>query len=307
MRVHPQAGKTAVPSMLVNIPRLVTAYYTERPDPSVPGQRVTFGTSGHRGSAFKQAFNEAHILAISQAICLHRKQQHIDGPLFLGMDTHALSEPAFVSALEVLTANGVEVMVDRDGGYTPTPVISHAILKYNRGRRSGLADGIVITPSHNPPEDGGFKYNPPHGGPADTRITRWIEEQANTLLADGLCGVARVPYGQVKTAAAIHPHDYIGSFVGDLGAVLDVDAIRGAKLCIGVDPLGGAGIAYWGPIAERYGLDVTVINGTVDPTFRFMTVDWDGKIRMDCSSPYAMAGLIAMKERFERRPCQRHG
>jgi len=299
MRVHPQAGKIAVPSMLVNIPRLVTAYYTERPDPSVPGQRVTFGTSGHRGSAFKQAFNEAHILAISQAICLHRKQHHIDGPLFLGMDTHALSEPAFVSALEVLMANGVEVMVDRDGGYTPTPVISHAILKYNRGRRSGLADGIVITPSHNPPEDGGFKYNPPHGGPADTRITRWIEEQANTLLADGLRGVARVPYGQVKTAAAIHPHDYIGSYVGDLGAVLDVDAIRGAKLRIGVDPLGGAGVAYWLPIAERYGLDVTVINGTVDPTFRFMTVDWDGKIRMDCSSPYAMAGLIAMKERFD--------
>jgi len=299
MSVHPQAGKPAVPSMLVNIPRLVTAYYTERPDPSIPEQRVAFGTSGHRGSAFKQAFNEAHILAISQAICLYRQQQHIDGPLFLGMDTHALSEPAFASALEVLIANSVEVMVDRDGGYTPTPVISHAILKYNRGRQSGLADGIVITPSHNPPEDGGFKYNPPHGGPADTRITRWIEEQANALLFDGLRGVARIPYGRARTAATIHRHDYIGSFVGDLGAVLDMDAIRNAKLRIGVDPLGGAGVAYWLPIAERYGLDVTVINGTVDPTFRFMTVDWDGKIRMDCSSPYAMAGLIAMKEQFD--------
>lgn len=299
MSVHPQAGKPALPSMLVNIPRLVTAYYTERPDPSIPEQRVAFGTSGHRGSAFKQAFNEAHILAISQAICLYREQQHIDGPLFLGMDTHALSEPAFASALEVLVANSVEVMVDRDGGYTPTPVISHAILKHNRGRQSGLADGIVITPSHNPPEDGGFKYNPPHGGPADTRITRWIEEQANALLFDGLRGVARIPYGRARTAATIHRHDYIGSFVGDLGAVLDMDAIRNAKLRIGVDPLGGAGVAYWLPIAERYGLDVTVINGTVDPTFRFMTVDWDGKIRMDCSSPYAMAGLIAMKEQFD--------
>ena len=299
MSVHPQAGKPALPSMLVNIPRLVTAYYTERPDPSIPEQRVAFGTSGHRGSAFKQAFNEVHILAISQAICLYRQQQHIDGPLFLGMDTHALSEPAFASALEVLVANSVEVMVDRDGGYTPTPVISHAILKHNRGRQSGLADGIVITPSHNPPEDGGFKYNPPHGGPADTRITRWIEEQANALLFDGLRGVARIPYGRARTAATIHRHDYIGSFVGDLGAVLDMDAIRNAKLRIGVDPLGGAGVAYWLPIAERYGLDVTVINGTVDSTFRFMTVDWDGKIRMDCSSPYAMAGLIAMKDQFD--------
>ena len=285
--------------MLVNIPRLVTAYYTEQPDPSVPEQRVAFGTSGHRGSAFKLGFNEAHILAISQAICLYRKQQHIDGPLFLGMDTHALSEPAFVSALEVLAANGVEVMVDRDGGYTPTPVISHAILKYNRGRQSGLADGIVITPSHNPPEDGGFKYNPPHGGPADTRITRWIEDQANTLLANGLTGVARIPYSRARTAPTLHRHDYIGSFVDDLGTALNMDMIRGAKLHIGVDPLGGAGVAYWLPIAERYGLDVTVINDAVDPTFRFMTVDWDGKIRMDCSSPYAMAGLIATKERFD--------
>jgi len=299
MRVHPQAGKLAVPSMLVNIPRLVTAYYSERPDPSVPEQRVAFGTSGHRGSAFKLGFNEAHILAISQAICLYRKQQHIDGPLFLGMDTHALSEPAFVSALEVLAANGVEVMVDRDGGYTPTPVISHAILKYNRGRQSGLADGIVITPSHNPPEDGGLKYNPPHGGPADTRMTRWIEDRANTLLANGLAGVARIPYSRARTAPTLHRHDYIRSFVDDLGTALNMDMIRRAKLHIGVDPLGGAGVAYWLPIAERYGLDVTVINETVDPTFRFMTVDWDGKIRMDCSSPYAMARLIAMKERFD--------
>jgi phosphoglucomutase len=285
--------------MLVNIPRLVTAYYTERPDPSVPEQRVAFGTSGHRGSAFKLSFNEAHILAISQAICLYRKQQHIDGPLFLGMDTHALSEPAFTSALEVLAANGVEVMVDRDGGYTPTPVISHAILKYNRGRRSGLADGIVMTPSHNPPEDGGFKYNPPHGGPADTRMTRWIEDQANTLLANGLAGVVRIPYSRARTAPTLHHHNYIGSFVDDLGTALNMDMIRGAKLHIGVDPMGGAGVAYWLPIAERYGLDVTVVNDAVDPTFRFMTVDWDGKIRMDCSSPYAMAGLIGMKERFD--------
>ena len=299
MRVHPQAGKPAAPSMLANIPRLVTAYYTERPDPSVPEQRVAFGTSGHRGSSLKLGFNEAHILAISQAICFYRQQQHVDGPLFLGMDTHALSEPAFVSALEVLTANGVEVMVDRDGGYTPTPVISHAILKYNRGRRSGLADGIVITPSHNPPEDGGFKYNPPHGGPADTRITRWIEDRANTLLANCLAGVARTPYSRTRTAPTLHRHDYIGSFVGDLGTALNMDMICSAKLHIGVDPLGGAGIAYWRPIAERYGLDVTVINDAVDPTFRFMTVDWDGKIRMDCSSPYAMAGLIAMKDRFD--------
>ncbi len=297
--MHPQAGKPAVPSMLVNIPRLVTAYYTERPDPSVPEQRVAFGTSGHRGSAFKLSFNEAHILAISQAICLYRKQQHIDGPLFLGMDTHALSEPAFTSALEVLAANGVEVMVDRDGGYTPTPVISHAILKYNRGRRSGLADGIVMTPSHNPPEDGGFKYNPPHGGPADTRMTRWIEDQANTLLANGLAGVVRIPYSRARTAPTLHHHNYIGSFVDDLGTALNMDMIRGAKLHIGVDPMGGAGVAYWLPIAERYGLDVTVVNDAVDPTFRFMTVDWDGKIRMDCSSPYAMAGLIGMKERFD--------
>ena len=299
MNVSPLAGKPATPSMLVNIPRLVTAYYTARPDPAVREQRVAFGTSGHRGSAFKHAFNEAHILAISQAICLYRAQQNISGPLFLGMDTHALSEPAFASALEVLAANGIEVMVDHDAGYTPTPVISHAILTYNRGRKAGLADGIVITPSHNPPEDGGFKYNPPHGGPADTQVTRWIEEKANALLADSLRGVQRVPYERAASASTTHRYDYIASYVGDLGAVVDMDAIRSAQLHIGVDPLGNASVAYWGPIAERYGLKVKIVNDAVDPTFRFMTVDWDGKIRMDCSSPHAMASLIALKERFD--------
>jgi len=299
MHVSPLAGQPAPLSLLVNIPRLVTAYYTERPDPAVPAQRVAFGTSGHRGCAFQQAFNEAHILAISQAICHYRQQQHITGPLFLGMDTHALSAPAFASALEVLAANGVEVMVDRDGGYTPTPVISHAILTYNCGRTTGLADGIVITPSHNPPEDGGFKYNPPHGGPADTHVTHWIEEAANALLADGLHGVVRVSYERARTAPTTHCHDYLGSYIGDLGAVVDMEAIRSAQLNIGVDPLGNASVAYWGPIAERYRVKITIVNEAVDPTFRFMTVDWDGKIRMDCSSPYAMARLVAMKDRFD--------
>jgi phosphoglucomutase len=299
MRVSPLAGKPAHPSMLVNIPRLITASYTEHPDPAIHEQRVVFGTSGHRGSAFDKSFNEAHILAISQAICWYRQQQDIDGPLFLGMDTHALSEPAFASALEVLAAKGVEVMVDRDRGYTPTPVISHAILTHNRGRRTAIADGIVITPSHNPPEDGGLKYNPPHGGPADTHVTRWIEETANALLVDDLRGVARILYEKARRAATTHPYDYIGGYVNDLGAVLDMAAIRGAKLNIGVHPLGGAGVAYWGPINERCGIDVTVISDVVDPTFRFMTLDWDGRIRMDCSSPYAMAGLIAMKEHFD--------
>jgi phosphoglucomutase len=299
MSVSPLAGKPAPASILVNVPRLVTAYYSERPDPSIREQRVAFGTSGHRGSAFKAAFNEAHILAISEAICRYRTQQHITGPLFLGMDTHALSEPAFASALEVLAAHGVDVMIDRDGGYTPTPVVSHAILTHNRGRSSGLADGIVITPSHNPPEDGGFKYNPPNGGPADTQVTAWIEEQANALLADGLQGISRVPYAKARRAATTHRHDYIGAYVGDLAAVVDMDAIRGARLRIGVDPLGGAGVAYWGPVNERYGIDVTVVHEAVDPTFRFMTVDWDGKIRMDCSSPHAMASLIALREHFD--------
>ena len=299
MAISPLAGKPAPPSMLVNIPRLVTAYYTERPDPSVREQQVAFGTSGHRGSAFKNAFNEAHILAISQAICRYRKQHHIDGPLFLGMDTHALSEPAFASALEVLAANGVEVMVDQSAGYTPTPVISHAILTYNRGRKTGLADGIVITPSHNPPEDGGFKYNPPHGGPADTQVTRWIEETANALLADELRGVVRISYEKARNASTIHRYDYIAAYVNDLDAVVDMDAIRSAQLHIGVDPLGNASVAYWGPIAERYRLHIQVVNEAIDPTFRFMTVDWDGKIRMDCSSPYAMASLIALRDRFD--------
>jgi phosphoglucomutase len=285
--------------MLVNIPRLITAYYTERPDAAVREQRVAFGTSGHRGSAFKHTFNEAHILAISQAICEYRRQQHISGPLFLGMDTHALSEPAFVSALEVLAANGVEVMIDHAGGYTPTPVISHAILTYNRGRTTGLADGIVITPSHNPPEDGGFKYNPPHGGPADTSVTRWIEDRANVLLGENLRGVHRVPYEKAHTAATTHRYDYVSAYVNDLNAAIDMEAIRAADLSIGVDPLGGSGVAYWEPIAARYGLQLTVVNTAVDPTFRFMAVDWDGKIRMDCSSPYAMASLIALRDRFD--------
>jgi phosphoglucomutase len=299
MPIHPLAGKPVEPSMLVNIPRLVTAYYAERPDPTVPEQRVAFGTSGHRGSAFGCAFNEAHILAITQAICSYRQQHHSDGPLFLGMDTHALSEPAFATALEVLVGNGVEVMIDSHSGYTPTPVISHAILTYNRGRTSGLADGIVITPSHNPPEDGGFKYNPPHGGPAETGVTAWIETQANRLLAEDLRGVSRVPYARARKSSTTHAYDYVSSYVGDLSTVVDMEAIRGAKLRIGVDPLGGAGVAYWAPIIERYGIDVQVVNEAVDPTFRFMTVDWDGKIRMDCSSPYAMASLIALKDRFD--------
>lgn len=299
MSVHPLAGTPAQPSMLVNIPRLVTAYYTERPDPAVPEQRVTFGTSGHRGSAFDRAFNEAHILAIAQAICEYRQQRHIDGPLFLGMDTHALSEPAFATALEVLAGNGVEVMIDNHGGYTPTPAISHAILTYNRGRASGLADGIVITPSHNPPEDGGFKYNPPHGGPAETPVTAWIEKRANDLLVEGLRSVSRIPYARARSASTTNLYDYIGSYVGDLGAVVDMEAIRGAKLRIGVDPLGGAGVAYWASIVERYGLDLQIVNQAVDPTFRFMTLDWDGKIRMDCSSPYAMARLVGLKEHFD--------
>ncbi|MCA9462900.1 MAG: phosphoglucomutase (alpha-D-glucose-1,6-bisphosphate-dependent) [Nitrospira sp.] len=295
----PLAGQPTQPSMLVNIPRLVTAYYTGRPDPSVPEQRVAFGTSGHRGSSLKNSFNEAHILATTQAICLYRQQQRIDGPLFLGMDTHALSEPALANTLEVLAANEVIVMVDQDNGYTPTPVISHAILTYNRGRKTGLADGIVITPSHNPPEDGGFKYNPPHGGPADTDVTTWIEKQANAFLTDGLRGIKRMSYEKARRASTTHRHNYTGTYIGDLGNVIDMTAIRDAKLSIGVDPLGGAGVAYWGPITEHYGFPVTVVHEEVDPTFRFMNLDWDGKIRMDCSSPYAMAGLIALKDRFD--------
>jgi len=286
-------------STLVNVARLVTAYYAEHPDVSIAAERVAFGTSGHRGSAFERTFNEAHILAIAQAICLYRQAHRIDGPLFMGMDTHALSEPAFVSALEVLAANGVEVMIDRDRGYTPTPVISHAILQYNRGRKSGLADGIVITPSHNPPEDGGFKYNPPTGGPADAGVTSWIEQTANALLSEDLRAVRRMPYEGARRTASTHLHDYITPYVDDLANVVDMQVIRSAGVRIGVDPLGGAGVRYWEPIATRHGIAVTVVNDAIDPTFRFMTVDWDGRIRTDCSSPYAMVPLMAMRDRFD--------
>jgi len=285
--------------MLVNVPRLVTAYYTEQPDPSVPEQRVAFGTSGHRGSAFDKAFNEWHILAISQAICLYREQKKIDGPLFLGMDTHALSVPALASALEVLAANGVEVMLAEGDEYTPTPAVSHAILTYNHARKIGVADGIVITPSHNPPHDGGFKYNPPNGGPAESVVTDWIGTKANEFLENGLLGLKRSPIEKALRAPTTHRHDYLNAYVTDLANVVDMDAIRGAKISMGVDPLGGAGAHYWGPIAERYGLNLTVVNEAVDPTFRFMTVDWDGQIRMDPSSPYAMQRLIGLKDRFE--------
>jgi phosphoglucomutase len=283
----------------VDVPRLVTAYYTGIPDPSVPEQRVAFGTSGHRGSSFKLAFNEWHILAITQAICLYRKRQSISGPLYLGIDTHALSIPACATALEVLAANEVEVMLAEGDEFTPTPVISHAILTYNRGRKKGLADGIVITPSHNPPHDGGFKYNPPSGGPADNVVTGWIEAKANALLEARLKEVKRIPYAQALRAATTHRHDYLNLYVGDLGNVVDMKIIRGAKLRLGVDPLGGAGVHYWARIAERHGLNLTVVDETVDPTFRFMTVDWDGQIRMDPSSPYAMQRLIGMKNRFD--------
>ena len=299
MGTHPSAGKPADPKALVDVPRLVAAYYTENPDPFDPLQQVAFGTSGHRGSSLSLTFNEAHILAVTQAICERRGQGGATGPLFLGMDTHALSEPAFRSALEVLAGNGVEVMVDRDGGYTPTPVISHAILTYNRGRGEGLADGIVITPSHNPPEDGGFKYNPPNGGPADTGVTREIEGHANGILRAGSGEVRRLSFRRAIAASTTHRHDFVGSYVGDLGAVLNLEAIRGAGIRIGVDPLGGSGASFWEPIARRYGLNLTVVNPSVDPTFRFMPLDWDGKIRMDCSSPFAMGGLVAMKDRFD--------
>ncbi|MBV9296586.1 MAG: alpha-D-glucose phosphate-specific phosphoglucomutase [Acidobacteriaceae bacterium] len=299
MAIDPRAGKPADPSQLVNIPRLITSYYSLKPDPAEKTQRVAFGTSGHRGSSFKSEFNENHILAITQAICRYRHQQGTTGPLFLAMDTHALSEPAFATALEVLAANNVEVMIDLDGGYTPTPSLSHAILVHNRGRKEGLADGIVITPSHNPPEDGGFKYNPPSGGPADTSATKWIENHANDLLAAGLKDIARIPYSRALKAGTTHRYDYVSNYVDELWRVVDLEAIAAAGLNLGVDPLGGAGVAYWPRIAERYRLKLTVVNTTVDQTFRFMSVDWDGKIRMDCSSPYAMAGLIALKDRFD--------
>jgi phosphoglucomutase len=299
MKVSPAAGKPAEASMLVNVPRLVTAYYTETPDASVSAERVAFGTSGHRGSAFEKAFNERHILAISQAICLYRAQKKIDGPLFLGMDTHALSVPALSSALEVLAANGVEVLLSQGDEYTPTPAVSHAILTYNRGRKTGLADGIVVTPSHNPPHDGGFKYNPPNGGPAESDVTTWIEAKANQFLENDLLGLKRVTLEKALHASTTHRHDYLNAYVADLATVVDMDTIRGAKISMGVDPLGGAGVHYWGPIAERYGLNLTVVNEAVDPTFRFMTVDWDGQIRMDPSSSYAMQRLIGLKDRFQ--------
>ena len=299
MKVSPLAGKSPEPGMLVNVPKLITAYYTDVPDPSIPAQRVAFGTSGHRGSALQNAFNEWHILAIAQAICLYRKLQHTDGPLFLGMDTHALSMPAFASALEVLAANGVEVIIAEGDEYTPTPVISHAILSYNRARKTGLADGIVITPSHNPPDDGGFKYNPPNGGPAETDVTDWIQATANQFLESALQGVKRISFDKALRVSTTHRHDFLSSYVGDLANVIDMDSIRAAKLNLGVDPLGGAGVHYWARIADQYKLDLTVVNELVDPTFRFMTMDWDGQIRMDPSSAYAMTNLIALKDRFD--------
>ena len=299
MKISSAAGQPADPSILVNVPKLITDYYELHPDPSDPRQRVVFGTSGHRGSATEVAFNEWHILAITQAICDYRKLLGIDGPLFLGMDTHALSEPACASALEVLAANNVEVMLSDGTSYTPTPAVSHSILRYNRGRESGLADGIVITPSHNPPNDGGFKYDPPHGGPADASVTFWIETKANEFLRWGLEGVKRVLFEKALHAPSTHRHDFLGAYVDDLDSVVDMTAIRDAKIRLGVDPLGGAGIDYWPRIAEKYGLDLTIVNQTVDPTFRFMTLDWDGKIRMDPSSPFAMQRLIGLKDKFD--------
>lgn len=287
------------PDRLADLPGLVASYYTGKPDPSEPPQRVAFGTSGHRGSSLSRSFNEDHILAVTQAICERRTAAGISGPLFLGKDTHALSEPAFRTALEVLAGNGVDAMIDRDDGYTPTPALSLAILSRNGGRREGLSDGIGITPSHNPPEDGGFKYNPPHGGPADTDVTRAIEERANRILEGGLRDVKRVPYERARKGPTVHRYDYVGAYVDGLGEALDMEAVRSSGLRIGADALGGAAAAYWEPAAERYGLNLEVVNGVVDPTFRFMARDWDGRIRMDCSSPHAMAGLIGMKDRFD--------
>ncbi len=297
--VSPLAGKPVPASLLVNVPRLITAYFALVPDPAIASQRVAFGTSGHRGSAFAAAFNEAHILAIAQAVCLYRRHAGIDGPLFLGIDTHALSEAAAATAIEVLAANGVETMLDHHGGYTPTPVISHAILSHNHCRKTGLADGIVISPSHNPPDEGGFKYNPPNGGPADVDVTGWIENAANALLAAKVAGVARIPYERARKAACIRAHDYITPYVSDLANVVDMEAIRAAGVRIGIDPLGGAAVQYWQPVIERYRIAATVVNEAIDPTFRFMTVDWDGKVRMDCSSPYAMTRLVALRDKFD--------
>ena len=299
MKVSPLAGKPAPESILANIPRLVTDYYALEPDPAESTQKVAFGTSGHRGTSSECSFNEEHILAITQAICMHRRQQGIDGPLFIGIDTHALSEPAFASALEVLAANDVDVMIDNRDSFTPTPVVSHAILNYNRGKSAGLSDGIVVTPSHNPPEDGGFKYDPPSGGPANSATTKWIQDKANELIAGALKDVRRIPFARAKSAATTHRHDYMGAYVGDLGTVIDFDAIRGSGLQLGVDPLGGAGVFYWDVIADHYRIPLTVVSEVVDATFRFMTVDWDGRIRMDCSSPYAMQRLIGLKDEFD--------
>jgi phosphoglucomutase len=299
MSVHPRAGTPAESRDTIDVPRVVLSYYTEHPDPQVAEQRVAFGTSGHRGSSLRTSFNEEHIVATSQAIVEYRRAQGTDGPLFLGRDTHALSEPAMVSALEVFAANDVTVLIDSRDGYTPTPALSHAILVYNRGRIAGLADGVVVTPSHNPPDDGGFKYNPPNGGPADTDATRWIQDRANALIAGGLKEVRRVPATRARRAATVSTYDYLAGYVDDLRSVIDLDAVRSAGVRIGADPLGGASVAYWGEIGERYGLDLTVVNPDVDPTFKFMTLDWDGKIRMDCSSPYAMASLIEQKDRFQ--------
>jgi len=297
MTTSERAGQPAKPSMLVDVDRLLAAYYDLRPDPAVPSQRVVFGTSGHRGSAFTTSFNEAHIVAAAAAVARYRRAQHIDGPLFVGRDTHALSEPAFRTALEVLVADGVDVLVEPADRFTPTPALSHAILTYNRDRRAGLADGIVITPSHNPPEDGGFKYNPPHGGPADTDVTGWIQDEANRILAEGFGAVRRFQYRRARAAA--HAHDFMAAYVSDLEGVLDMAAIKGSGLRLGVDPLGGASVDYWVAIRERHGLDLEVVNAAVDPTFRFMTLDWDGRIRMDPSSPHAMAGLVGLRERFD--------
>ncbi|MDI4235092.1 phosphoglucomutase (alpha-D-glucose-1,6-bisphosphate-dependent) [Bradyrhizobium sp. Arg237L] len=296
---NPAAGKPVDPASLANIPRLVTAYFASKPDPADATQRVSFGTSGHRGSSLRNSFNEDHILATTQAICDYRREAGLTGPLFIGIDTHALAEPALASAVEVFAANGVEIMIDERGGYTPTPVISHAILTYNKGKTSGLADGVVITPSHNPPEDGGYKYNPPHGGPADTDVTGIIEKNANRYLEAGLKGVARMVYDRARKASTTHLYDYITPYVADLGNTVDLALVKSAGVRIGIDPLGGAAVHFWQPIIERYGINASVVNNAVDPAFRFMTADWDGKIRMDCSSPYAMASLIQMREKFD--------
>lgn len=298
-RIDPHAGEPAPANRLVDVPRLVTAYFTERPDPAVPAQRVAFGTSGHRGVSTESSFNEAHVLAITQAICEHRRAQGIDGPLFIGFDTHALSAPAYATALEVLAANGVEVMTSAGGEYTPTPAVSHAIVKHNRARTAGLADGIVITPSHNPPDNGGFKYNPPNGGPADTQVTAAIEARSNELLRSGLREVRRIEFAGARRAATTHDYDFLDAYVADLGEVIDLELIRSAHIRMGVDPLGGAGVHYWPRIAERYRLELDVVNPSVDPTFRFMPLDWDGKIRMDPSSPYAMRRLLALKDKYD--------